>query len=78
MGSIQAADFQAQCLALLEQVTRTGEPLMVTQNGQPFVEIRPLQPNRASSLFGLTAGTIALENDIIQPVMASTEWHVNQ
>lgn len=38
------------------------------------VEIQPVQ---AASLFGLTAGTIQIEGDIVEPAIASQEWNVN-
>ena len=77
MGSVKAVEFQAHCLALLEEVVRTGQSLIVIQDGQPAVEIRPIQPVQAVSLFGLTAGTVHIDGDIVAPVVASHEWNVN-
>ena len=78
MGSVKAVEFQAHCLALLEEVVRTGQSLIVIQDGKPAVEIRPVQPVQAASLFGLTAGTIQIEGDIVEPAIASQAWNVNQ
>ena len=35
MQTIQASKFKAKCLALMDQVARTGETIVVTKNGKP-------------------------------------------
>nr|NDG06974.1 type II toxin-antitoxin system Phd/YefM family antitoxin [Oxalobacteraceae bacterium] len=41
MTTIQASEFKARCLALMDQVARTGETILVTKNGKPIAELRP-------------------------------------
>jgi prevent-host-death family protein len=36
MKSIAVTEFKAQCIALLEAVARTGQPLVVTKRGKPL------------------------------------------
>ena len=36
MTTVQASEFKAKCLALMDQVARTGEPIVVTKNGKPI------------------------------------------
>jgi antitoxin (DNA-binding transcriptional repressor) of toxin-antitoxin stability system len=50
---IRTSDFEARCLALLDEVGRTGETWVVTQGGRPVAELRPYQGARAASPFGL-------------------------
>ena len=35
MRRISAADFKARCLALMDEVARTGEPIVVTKRWRP-------------------------------------------
>lgn len=68
MPTIQASEFKAKCLALMDQVARTGEAIVITKNGKPVAELRAHQPPRAKSLIGLHKGRIEVLGDIIAPV----------
>lgn len=68
MTTIQASEFKAKCLALMDQVARTGETILVTKNGKPIAELRPHRPPRVKSPFGLHKGEIEILGDIIEPV----------
>lgn len=68
MPTIQASEFKAKCLALMDQVARTGETIIVTKNGRPVAELRPHRPPRAKSLIGLHEGQIDLRHDIVSPI----------
>jgi prevent-host-death family protein len=68
MTTIQASLFKAKCLALMDQVARTGETIVVTKNGRPVAELRPHRPPRTKSLFGLHKGRAKILGDIVEPV----------
>ena len=71
MTTIQASEFKAKCLGLMDQVARTGETILVTKNGKPVAELRPHRPPRAKSIIGIHKGQIEILGDIISPVGAS-------
>ena len=73
MPTIQASEFKAKCLALMDRVARTGETILVTKNGKPVAELRPHRPPRAKSLIGLHKGQIDVRGDIVSPI-ASRLW----
>ena len=68
MRIMQASKFKAKCLALMDQVARTGEAILVTKNGRPVAELRPHRGPRAKSLIGLHKGRIKIRGDIVSPV----------
>ena len=68
MQIMQASKFKAKCLALMDQVARTGEAILVTKNGRPVAELRPHRGPRAKSLIGLHKGRIKIRGDIVSPV----------
>jgi len=70
MPTIQASEFKAKCLALMDQVARTGETIVVTKNGKPIAELRPHRPPRAKSLIGLHKGKVKIRGDIVSPIAA--------
>ncbi len=71
MNTIQASEFKAKCLGLMDQVARTGETILVTKNGKPVAELWPHRPPRAKSILGIHKGQIEILGDIISPVGTS-------
>lgn len=65
MSTIQASEFKAKCLALMDEVARTGKTIIVTKNGRPVAELRAHRPPRAKSLIGLHKGLITIQGDIV-------------
>lgn len=75
MKSIAISKFKATCLAVLEQVRRTGEPLLVTRRGEPVAQILPPPPERAPHTgFGAMKGTIEILGDIVGPTGDIDDW----
>ena len=64
MNEISISKFKATCLAVLEDVRRTGEPVLVTRRGKPIAEVRPPVRERAAWL-GSMAGTASISGDIV-------------
>ena len=69
--------FKATCLAVLEEVRRTGRSVVVTRRGQPVAEIVP-PPAAAGgrSWVGSAIGTARIVGDIVTPVVPEGEWEV--
>lgn len=59
---VPAGVFKAKCLGLLDQVARTGTPLIVTRRGIPIAQLLPVEPPR-----GL-AGSVLREKDLVAPL----------
>jgi antitoxin (DNA-binding transcriptional repressor) of toxin-antitoxin stability system len=73
MQTIQATEFKARCLALMDEVAKTGESILITKHGKPIAELKAHQPPRAKSLLGLDRGKIEILGDIIAPAYDG-EW----
>jgi antitoxin (DNA-binding transcriptional repressor) of toxin-antitoxin stability system len=65
MSTIQASEFKAKCLALMDRVARTGETITITKNGKPVAELRAHRAPRAASPIGLHEGEITIAGDIV-------------
>ena len=48
--TITASRFKAECLGLIDDIARSGTPLLVTKRGRPLVRVVPVEP--AESLAG--------------------------
>ena len=53
MQTIQASEFKAKCLVLMDNVAATGEVLVVTKNGKPIAELPPYSGGKVDTPFGL-------------------------
>ena len=69
--TIKASEFKAKCLALLDEVGRTGEPLVITKKGKPVARLVPHEPKKRQ-LIGLLKGRVEILGDIISPI--DVEW----
>jgi prevent-host-death family protein len=69
---IKASEFKAKCLALLDEVERSGDTLVITKNGRPVARVVPLEPAQKPKLFGLLKGRMEIVGDIISPI--DVEW----
>ena len=49
MQTIKASEFKAKCLALMDEVARTGKTMVVTKNGKPVAELRAYTGKRPKS-----------------------------
>lgn len=72
MQTIRASEFKAKCLALMDEVARTGRPLLVTKNGKPVAELRP-HTVPGKDAFGIWKGRLLVRGDIVSPVDADWE-----
>jgi len=71
---IAISKFKATCLAVLEDVRRTGAPIRVTRFGKPVAEVVPPQPEASSSWLGCARDSIEITGDISGPVGAFARW----
>jgi prevent-host-death family protein len=77
MITIQASEFKAKCLALMDQVARTGETIVISKHGRAIAELRAHRAPRVESLIGLQSGRIQVTGDILSPVGASL-WNAEK
>lgn len=72
---LSISTFKATCLAVLEEVRRTGEPVLVTKRGIPVAQVVPAPPPaEQSSWLGCMTGTLTMHDDLIEPASHPDEW----
>ena len=68
MEQIAISKFKATCLALLEEVRKTREPILITRFGKPIAQIVPPEPpKRVKRKLGGMAHTIEFAGNIVAP-----------
>ena len=75
METISISRFKATCLARLDKVKRTGQPLLITRRGEAIAEVMPPSPPRASAgWLGSLQPTGRIVGDIVEPATAAEDW----
>lgn len=68
--TVPASRFKAQCLALLDEVAETGQPLVVTKHGKPVARVEPIEPPR--SLAGSVTFLVP-DEELVAPLFPDAE-----
>lgn len=69
--TVAAAEFKARCLELLDEVARTGRPVIVTKRGKPVARVVPLEPEASITL----EGSVSYGGDIVGPT--GEDWEAD-
>lgn len=76
MESMAVSKFKANCLAAVERVRQTGEPILITKRGVPVVEVVPTsKPAGVRRKLGQMADLGPIEGDIISPIADPSVWN---
>ena len=68
---VKASEFKAKCLALMDEVQRTGRSVVITKRGEPVADLVPhrlAKPN----VRGIWKGKVEIIGDIMSPI--DVEW----
>jgi prevent-host-death family protein len=76
MKEVAISEFKAKCLALIDEVQKTKEPLRITRRGKPLAEVVPPTTKDSGLLLGRMKGRGKILGDIISPAADPDEWEV--
>lgn len=62
--NINASEFKARCLRVLDDVQATGAQVVITKRGKPIAKLSPIGPAR-KSLRGAWKGMVRIHGDIV-------------
>ena len=68
MRTIPAGVFKAKCLAILDEVNSTGEPVLITKRGKPVARVDvPFhsEPKSVDSIFGCLSHMATIQGDLV-------------
>jgi prevent-host-death family protein len=74
MKSVAVTEFKAHCLSLLDDVARTGEPLVVTKRGKPLARVVASAATGSRYPQDSLAGTVTIVGDIVGPLSPALRW----
>ena len=75
MLEVTISEFKAKCLALLEQVRRTRQPVRITRHGKAVAEVvPPTVLQEGASWIGSLKDSVIIKGDVISPANDEDEW----
>jgi prevent-host-death family protein len=78
MRSIRASEFKAKCLAILDEVERTGEPVTILKRGRPVARLLPPVPEQGRYPQDALFGTVEILGDVLEPVLPAEDWEAEK
>ena len=78
MIEVPISEFKAKCLALLEQVRKTHQPIRITRHGKPVAEVVPPTPTADRSKWIGSLKDSKILGDIISPATDKDEWEAER
>ena len=69
--TMKASEVKAKCLKLMDEVSESGEEIVITKNGKPVAMLTAFQL-RPKTLFGAGRDRMKIIGDIISPL--DVEW----
>lgn len=74
MRSIRASEFKAKCLAILDEVEQTGEPVTILKRGRPVARLVPPELGQRKYPQHALFGTVEILGDVVEPVLPAGDW----
>ena len=71
---MNASEFKAKCLAILDEVAKSGEPLTILKRGRPIAQLVPAFAMESISPQESLAGSITIVGDVVAPVLPHEDW----
>lgn len=74
MIKINASDFKARCLAILDNVHETGERVVILKRGRPVAELSRVASDGEMYPQTELEGTVVIVDDVVGPVLPEEHW----
>ena len=74
METINASEFKAKCLAILDRVRDTGERIVILKRGRPVAELGPASHSESGFPQEELRGTGTVKGDIVSPAIPLEHW----
>ncbi|MCY4511343.1 MAG: type II toxin-antitoxin system prevent-host-death family antitoxin [Acidobacteria bacterium] len=79
METMAISKFKATCLAVLQRVRTTGQPVRITRRGEPVADVVPPgPPERPERWLGAMSGRARITGDITTPTSELVPWDIEE
>lgn len=77
MRKIPAGEFKARCLAVMEDVRKTREPVLITKRGKPLAQLVPAE-KKVTDFVGRLEGVVRVLGDVESPIVPPEAWEAQR
>jgi len=74
MKTMPAGAFKQTCLRVLDEVSASGEPIVITKRGKPVAQLIPVKPERSDDWLGAMSDRGKITGDLVAPAVDLDEW----
>jgi prevent-host-death family protein len=78
MRTIAAGKFKTNCLAIMDEVQKKREPVLITKRGKPVAKLVPAKDEGKDDFFDSMKGKAKIVGDIISPAFELDEWEMER
>ena len=75
MKTILVSEFKAKCIAVLREVERSGEPVVVTRRGRPMARVEPFSQAKQRKQLGASRGSMQIRRDLVRSE-STADWEM--
>jgi prevent-host-death family protein len=73
MKTVPAGAFKTHCLAIMDEVKKKRETVVITKHGEPVAKLVPVEAE-ADEIFGYFRGKGSIRGDVVSPALSPKEW----
>lgn len=74
MVTINASEFKAKCLAILDEVAGTGETVVILKRGRPVAQLVPPVSSGSRYPQEELRDSVRITGDVVGPVLPADAW----
>jgi prevent-host-death family protein len=78
MRTIPAGKFKANCLAIMDEVQKKRQPVLITKRGKPVAKLVPATSGAKDDFFDSWKDKLKITGDIISPAFDLDEWEMER
>jgi prevent-host-death family protein len=78
MRTIAAGKFKANCLAIMDEVQKKHETVLITKRGKPVAKLVPAKGHVKDDFFDSMKGKAKIVGDIVTPAFDLEEWEMER
>ncbi|MBN1960689.1 MAG: type II toxin-antitoxin system Phd/YefM family antitoxin [Deltaproteobacteria bacterium] len=78
MQWINASEFKAKCLAMLDEVAKSTDGITILKRGRPIAKLIPYVSSDEKYPQNSLKGSVVIKDDVIKPVLSDSVWEVDK
>ena len=77
MKTMSVSEFKAKCIAVLKEVERSGEPVVVTLRGRPMARVEPFAAGAEGKRLGALKGKMRIRRNLVR-IDTTKDWEMSK